>query len=737
MMRQKGRYQIWSQIQHPYRHILSDFQYINDALPGVTNVEDALNYFSAVIYPKYVGTSPTPADLPTGPNTPNVGDATPDLNDYRVVLDDGDGKQAGYRWEQREGDVAPQWYKIFDVDWSTDGILASLMDITQDVYVYQKGKTDLDVNGDPILGLFAGQRVWGGNLTGQNLTLDANSVDDTGFVQVNSNFRPTVNDTWALGTVTEKFTNGFFSQSLNVNTLNISTGSITDTTGQIDFDDENLITTGFLSGNSLISASYLEMTEISTPANAPSGTNRLYFKSDDKLYKLDDAGNETLVGLTFTSSNDNRVIKSDGTGGDAIQESGLILSDLDELSGITRLDVDNVRIDGNTISTLDANGDLNLTPNGTGKTVVGVFRLTSLTNDRLNVARTDGTLTSTSIVVDVSNNLSGAASIAVDNLLLDANTLSTVAGDLNLDPFTGILTIDASFFPNADNVRDIGSASLRYNDIFFGGNIGDGSNVFIASELMSLRSTVYRDFARTQPAQAGDALFYDAVNNVWLASNPDSEILHNELGNLTVGDAGHTQFLLLAGRSGGQVAIGGVSASENLILESTSNVTKGQVVTRDSFRPEADATFSGGWQGNDLGLDSFRFRNLYLRGEAFGFRPENVTSGALPASNANNQGRLVFATDNNKLYVDTGTSFIVAGVSKFIQDVAFNGSETLKDVDVSSTIVDARNTLRQLQDNSNDFEQIIATIKATSASNIRIQTNVPLPAGSYRLIVME
>lgn len=736
-MRQKGRYRIYAQHQHPYQHTLADFSYINDALPGVTNVESALNYFTAVIYPKYVGSVPTTADLPTGPNTPNPGDATPDLNDYRVVLDDGDGKQAGYRWEQREGDVAPLWYKIFDVDWSTDGILASLMDITQDVYVYQKGKTDLDVNGDPIVGVFAGQRVWGGNLTGQNLTLDANSVDDTGFVQVNSNFRPTVNDTWGLGTVTEKFTSGYFSQSLNVNTMDFSTGQITDSTGQISFDDENLVSTGFIQGGYLVSTSFLEMTEIVTPANAPAGTNRLYFKSDNKLYKLDDAGNETLVGLTFTSSNDNRVIKSDGTGGDAIQESGLILSDLNELSGITRLDVDNIRIDGNTISTLDANGDLNLTPNGTGKTVAGVFRLTSLTNDRINVTRVDGTLTSTSLVIDVSNNLSGAASISVDNILLDNNDISTVAGDINIDPFTGILTVDASIFPNADDARDIGSGSLRYNQIFLSGNISDGTNQFIVSELMALRSTLYRDFARTQPAQAGDALFYDAVNGVWLASVPDSEINHNDLSNLTVGDAGHTQFLLLAGRSGGQVAIGGVSASENLILESTSNATKGQVVTRDSFRPEADATFSGGWQGNDLGIDSFRFRNLYLRGEAFGFRPENVTSGSLPASNANNAGRLVFATDNNKIYVDTGTSFIVAGVSKFIQDVAFNGSETLKNIDVSSTIVDARNAIIQLLDNSNDFERIIATIKATSASNVRIETNVALPAGSYRLIVME
>ena len=41
-------------------------------------------------------------------------------------------------------------------------------------------------------------------------------------------------------------------------------------------------------------------TQISTPANPSSGTNKLYFKSDSKLYKLDSAGNEEQVGAAAT-----------------------------------------------------------------------------------------------------------------------------------------------------------------------------------------------------------------------------------------------------------------------------------------------------------------------------------------------------------------------------------------------------------------------------------------------------
>jgi hypothetical protein len=47
---------------------------------------------------------------------------------------------------------------------------------------------------------------------------------------------------------------------------------------------------------------------------------------------------------------DNRIVRTDGVTGDQLQQSGITISDADAVSGITQLDVDNVRIDGNTIS---------------------------------------------------------------------------------------------------------------------------------------------------------------------------------------------------------------------------------------------------------------------------------------------------------------------------------------------------------------------------------------------------
>jgi hypothetical protein len=57
---------------------------------------------------------------------------------------------------------------------------------------------------------------------------------------------------------------------------------------------------------------------------------------------------------------------------------------------------------------------------------------------------------------------------------------------------------------------------------------------------------------------------------------------HNGLSSLTVGDV-HTQYGILAGRAGGQVLIGGSAANEDLSLQSTSDVTRGEIVAIDDI----------------------------------------------------------------------------------------------------------------------------------------------------------
>ena len=60
------------------------------------------------------------------------------------------------------------------------------------------------------------------------------------------------------------------------------------------------------------------------------------------------------------------------------------------------------------------------------------------------------------------------------------------------------------------------------------------------------------------------------------------QVDHNGLSNLATGDV-HTQYAFLAGRAGGQTLIGGTAASEDLTLQSTADVTRGDIIAIDNI----------------------------------------------------------------------------------------------------------------------------------------------------------
>lgn len=708
----KHRFEVWSQTQHPLKHTLSDFSYANPSLPGVSDVNSALNWLVKVLYPNSKAAVATPAALPAVGNT---------LNDYRVVLDDGDGKQAGYRWEQREGELSASWHKVFDFDWSTDSILAALYDVTQDKFVIKFGRQDLDASGNIITGTYAGQRIYGGTQATQNLTLEANSGDGTGaatgYVQTGSTFRPTVGGVYSLGTNSERFLDGFFNGIVRVQDLFFQTGQITDISGQISFDNENLVTTGNITGAIGYYTSSVEVGPLAgnalilAPGSITDESGAISFGNENLTTTgtITAATNSVLADITFATGSITSLTATISFGTNNLNTSGNITGGI--LTG-TSLDVDNVNINGNTVSITNTNGNLILTANGTG-----------IIDLQKNVTSLDITATGTVIVTGQLN---------ADNLRLDANVLSATNtnGSVTIQPNgTGIVEVTSSVLPNADATNAIGSASLRFTSLFLSGSIGDGTTSVSQATLQSLRDI-------NVGVGVGFALFWDGSK--WAASLPDTEITHSSLSGLTTGDAGHTQFVVLAGRAGGQDVQGGTAASENLTLESTAHATKGSVFTKDNFKPFTNASYSGGWSGTDLGGASNYFNDIYTKGVHKGLRLENYTSGTLPSSSAQNVGRVVYSTDDSKIYVDTGSSFIaVAGTSKYLSDTSWDGVATTQDFTVSADISDARNAIWAIHDNANDFERIYCTIKAISATQVRVVVSPALPAGSYRLIGLE
>ena len=699
------RFQIWNQNQHPFVHSMSDFGYSNPNLPDVTNMQGALDYLVAVIYPNAKAAVATPADLPLAGNT---------LADYRVVNDDGDGRSAGYRWEQREGEAAPSWHKIYDVDWSTDSILSAWQNQTLGFYVQKIGHDDADETGTPITGLFAGQRVYGGKSPNTNLTLSANSGDgagpQTGFVQVTDHFRPTVDGSLNLGQSDKKWLK-VWAGSAALGTMTIGSGSISDTSGAISFGSSNLSTSGSVTAGTMVLSSgsiadssgevdfgtsdirttgdiYADQLILSGSLNLPSGSRVADFTFTNGNINCDTA-NVNLNALNFTTTG-------------ALYAGYLYL-------------MNNLYLYDNNIQTTVTNSSLNISANGTGSIVLGS---TLLTGYQLSV-------------VDAPLLVSGAtAYLQAGGLKMQGVVLSSVVNGTNivLQPNGGIVSVSSALLPTGDGTRDLGSSGSRWRELFLSQAVKDGTNTYPVPDLMALRDSNYRTTDRSQGAQVGDSLFWNGTQ--WLASSPDTEIVHSTINGLTTGDAGHTQFALLAGRSGGQNLTGGTASGENLVLESTSNITKGSIQVKSVLRPFADAVYSSSWSGTDLGTSLFRWNDVYSVGEFKGFRFESVD--ILPASSSQKIGRAYYNTADKNLYLDTGTEIKQVGGSRVYYDTVWNGSDLTKDVTVSS--IDARLAIWQLKDNINDFECMYVSIKATSATNVRITVGSPLPAGTYRLV---
>ena len=700
------RFQIWNQNQHPFVHSMSDFGYSNPNLPDVTNMQGALDYLIAVIYPNAKAAVPTPADLPLTGNT---------IADYRVVNDDGDGRSAGYRWEQREGEAAPSWHKIYDVDWSTDSILSAWQNQTLGFYVQKIGHDDADETGTPIIGLYAGQRIYGGASANTNLTLSANSGDgagpQTGFVQVTDHFRPATDNEISLGTTDERWMS-VWAHEVNVGTMSLSGGSLTDSSGDISLGMTNLNTQGSLIAGGTTITGYGMIIEATGELDFDTAdlrtTGDIYADSLILTSGLNLPSGSKVADFTFTNGNINCDTATVNLNALNFTTTGAIYA------GDLYL-MNNLYLYDNNIQTSVTNSSLNISANGTGSIVLGSTLLTGYQVS----------------VVDAPLLVSGAtAYLQAGGLKMQGVVLSSVTAGTNivLQPNGGVVSVSSALYPTGDGTRDLGVGAARWRDLFLSQAIKDGTNTFTVSDLMKLKDANYRTADRSQAAQIGDALFWDGTQ--WLASAPDTEITHSSLGGLVAGDSGHTQFVMLVGRTTGQTINGGTLPGTLLVLDSTIHPTKGFIEAKSSFRTNTDASYSTQWDGIDLGGPARRWRDIYSAGQHKGLRFENVDT--LPSSSSTTPGKAYYLTTDQNLYIDTGLAIKQVGGFRVYYDTSWNGTDTVKDVTVSGA--DARLAIWQLKDNSNDFECMYVSIKATSATNVRITVSSPLPAGTYRLV---
>lgn len=215
-----------------------------------------------------------------------------------------------------------------------------------------------------------------------------------------------------------------------------------------------------------------------------------------------------------------------------------------------------------------------------GSNYIGLRAPDSLTGDvsyTLPAAGTSGQFAK----LGASNDISWA-SLAISDLS-DNTDLALLAGR------AGSQTIKGSPNSGEDLILQANNSSNGYVDVqaSLGLKIKTLGSLFLedsaGGETVALRATdpVSASYTIQLPAAqgtSGQVLQISGVGGTVLSTSwvtPGASVAHSALTGLSADD--HTQYALLAGRSGGQTYQGGTAASNNLVLESTAHATKGQV----------------------------------------------------------------------------------------------------------------------------------------------------------------
>ena len=162
--------------------------------------------------------------------------------------------------------------------------------------------------------------------------------------------------------------------------------------------------------------------------------------------------------ITSTNTNGDITISPNGT--------GTVVIDTD-------LDVDNININGNTITSTDTNGDIVITPNGTGTVVIDA----DVDVDNLNIDGNTISSTDTNGNINISPNGTGTVivntDLDVDNININGNAITSTDtnGDITITPNgDGKIVLDGLNFPIADGtaghfLKTDGSGQLSFAEV--------------------------------------------------------------------------------------------------------------------------------------------------------------------------------------------------------------------------------------------------------------------------------
>ena len=310
------------------------------------------------------------------------------------------------------------------------------------------------------------------------------------------------------------------------------------------------------------------------------------------------------------------------------------------IAGVTQLTVDNVDINGNTISTTDTDGNLVLDPNGSGAINASNSKIINVTDPtQAQDAATKSYVDATKSGLDVKDSVRIATTAALDAVTYSqsAGTLTRSGGNGSINSSTGMgqsVTLAAN-----DRVLVKNQAETRQNGIYTVTTVGSGSAAFVLT-----RST---DCDATSEFTGGTFTFVEegtnAENGYVFTHNGTPTLTDNTLSN-------NTELPVSQFSGAGQITAGtGLTKSGNTI-----NVVGGTTI-------DADA--------NAIHVNSSGTANQILL--SAGTAGTEATWGSLPLGNSNAvSGTLAVGTGGTGVASWTAGDMIYASGATTLAGVA-------------------------------------------------------------------
>ena len=363
-----------------------------------------------------------------------------------------------------------------------------------------------------------------------------------------------------------------------------------------------------------------------------------------------------------------------------------------DVAGLSSLTVDNLRLDGNAITSTDTNGNITITPNGSGEVVASTLTVSDLTDNRLVLAGTSGaleddanlTFNGTELNVGLGNftvqqasgnvsaagtlNIDGEATLAsaviedlTDNRILIAGTGGAVEDDTNL-------TFDGTTF-------NVGSGSFTVAQASGNTLVGGTLNVTGDVAINTNKFTVAATSGNTVIAGTLDVNGQATLASVNVEDLTSGRIVlagtSGELGDNAALTFNGTQLDVGTGNFTVQQASGNVYTAGT--LEVDGEATLASAIIEDLTDNRILVAGTGGAVEDD--------GNLTWDGSALGVTGDithvgiQTTTGQLNVDNIRIDGNTISSTDgSNVMYIDPaptdsdGGDLIIRG-NLFVQGV--------------------------------------------------------------------